>query len=91
MAEAALAAGARIIVTANLRDFPPRATAALGLRAVHPDEFLTGLYNAAPDAIGNAVRTVHARAEAAGGPVELRDLMRRARLPRLAKAIARGG
>ena len=91
VAEAALASGAGLIVTANLRDFPPRATAALGLRAVHPDAFLTGLCNGAPDVVGAAVRTVHARAQVAGGPVDLRDLMRRARLPRLAKAVARAG
>ena len=61
------------------------------LRAVHPDAFLTGLCNGAPDVVGAAVRTVHARAQVAGGPVDLRDLMRRARLPRLAKAVARAG
>lgn len=91
VAEAALAARADLIVTANLRDFPARATAALGLRAVHPDAFLTGLYASAPDPFADAVRIVHARAVGAGGPVELRDLLRRARLPRLAKALARSG
>ena len=41
VAEAALASGAGLIVTANLRDFPPRATAALG--TIAPDAFAEDL------------------------------------------------
>ncbi|WP_134726762.1 RSP_2648 family PIN domain-containing protein [Paracoccus luteus] len=91
VAEAALAADAPLIVTANLRDFPRRATAALGLAAVHPDAFLTDLHRAHPDAVAAIVAASHARAQAMGGPLALRDLMARARLPRLAKALARAG
>lgn len=89
VAEAALAAGTPLIVTANLRDFPRRATAALGLSAVHPDAFLIDLHHRAPDPVAQIVAATHARARAVGGPVALRDLMARARLPRLAKALAR--
>lgn len=87
--ETAMAAGAGLIVTANLRDFPRRALAAVGLRAVHPDEFLRDLYLHAPDAILGALSAAQARAQAAGGALSDRDMMRRAGLPRLAKAIAR--
>ena len=87
--EAALAAGADTIVTANLRDFPSRALAAVGLRAIHPDEFLRDFYLRAPDQVLAAIDATHARAARAGGEMTLKELMRRARLPRLAKAIAR--
>lgn len=87
--ETALAARADAIITANLRDFPRAALAAVGLRAVHPDEFLRDLYLAAPHAVGGAVAAIHARARAAGGDIARKELMRRARLPRLAKAMER--
>lgn len=87
--EAALAAGATGIVTANLRDFPRRAMAALALDAIHPDAFLTRLFHRAPDPVRAAVTAAHDKARALGGPMPLRDMMARARLPRLAKAMAR--
>ncbi|HRO14244.1 MAG TPA: hypothetical protein PLL33_04220 [Paracoccus sp. (in: a-proteobacteria)] len=36
-----------------------------------------------------SVRAAHARAQAIGGPMPLKALLTRARLPRLAKAMAR--
>lgn len=42
---AAVAAGAKTIVTSNLRDFPLRATQPYHIEAVHPDEFLMRLFN----------------------------------------------
>ena len=87
--EAALAAGADQIVTANLRDFPRRALAAVGLAAIHPDEFLRDLYLQAPAQVLAAIAAAEARASAAGGALTHQELMRRARLPRLAKAISR--
>ena len=90
VAEAALAAGATIIVTANLRDFPRRVLAALGLSAVHPDAFLLDLHRRQPDAVAASVHAAHDKAVALGGATTLRDLMARARLPRLGKALAAG-
>ena len=87
--EAALAAGADRIVTANLRDFPRGALASVGLSAIHPDEFLRDLFLHAPGPILAAIAAAGARARAAGGAMTRRELMRRARLPRLAKAIGR--
>ena len=89
--ETALAAGADLIVTANLRDFPSRTLAALGLRAVHPDPFLLGLWQRDAAPVAASVRAAHDRAQALGGPVALRALMGRARLPRLSKALERAG
>lgn len=87
--ETALAAGARLIITLNLRDFPRPALAAAGLEARHPDAVLTDLWAHHPDAVAQAVAQVHARAQALGGAAPLRDLLKRARLPRLGKALSR--
>lgn len=89
--EAALASGAGLIVTANLRDFPSRALSALGLHAVHPDAFLLDLWRHNPDPVAASVQAAHSKAQALGGPMPLRELMARARLPRLAKALRRDG
>lgn len=40
VAAAALGAGARLIVTQNLRDFPPAALSPFGIVAASPDEFI---------------------------------------------------
>lgn len=87
VAEAALAGGAALIVTANLRDFPRRVLADLGLTAVHPDAFLLSLWRSDPAPVAAAVAAAHARAQALGGPVAIDALLARARLPRLAKAL----
>lgn len=86
---AALSAGAGLIITANLRDFPRHILGALGLRAVHPDEFLRDLFLSHPEAILAAVIATEARARQAGGAMTRKELIRRARLPRLGKALAR--
>jgi|SRR5579883_2400391 predicted nucleic acid-binding protein len=41
---AAVAIGARLIVTSNLKDFPPQALRRHGIEAQHPDQFLAQLY-----------------------------------------------
>ncbi|HKI31648.1 MAG TPA: PIN domain-containing protein [Gemmataceae bacterium] len=46
---AAIQAGAEVIVTFNLADFPPGALASHGIEAIHPDLFLSRLIEAAPD------------------------------------------
>lgn len=88
---AAEAAGAPLIVTLNLADFPPRALVPLGLRAQHPDPFLLALHAAAPGSVAAAAAAVRARAEALSGqPQPLRPLLKRAGLPRLGKRLAAG-
>lgn len=89
VAAAARAGGADLILTFNLRDFPARALAPLGLRAEHPDAFLHRLRADHPAAIARAVATVRAEAERLSGqPQPLRPLLKRAGLPRLGKALA---
>ncbi|AMY69730.1 RSP_2648 family PIN domain-containing protein [Frigidibacter mobilis] len=86
---AAIAGGADVIVTLNLRDFPVWALAPKGIRAVHPDAFLLELWRDHPRAVGTVVEAVRAEAERLSGEAQpLRALMKRARLPRLGKALA---
>ena len=88
--DTALAGRATAIVTANLRDFPRGAMAAVGLRALHPDPFLLDLWAHDPEPVMAAIQAAHDRANRlGGGDIAVRDLMKRARLPRLGRAIAR--
>jgi predicted nucleic acid-binding protein len=53
---AAIRAGAEVIVTANLADFPTRTLEQYGIEVRHPDEFIHRLIEAAPDAVCRAAR-----------------------------------
>jgi predicted nucleic acid-binding protein len=53
---AALRAGAEMIVTFNLKDFPAQSLAAYGIAAVHPDEFVQMLFETAPEVVCVSVR-----------------------------------
>lgn len=55
---AAIHAGAQVIVTKNLRDFPAHALAPWGVQAQHPDAFLTGVHQDHPDALGEIVKAI---------------------------------
>ena len=46
---AAIAANAAVIVTFNLADFPSVALAPFGIRALHPDKYLTALFDDVPE------------------------------------------
>lgn len=85
--EAALAGRADLIVTANLRDFPPRLVAGVGLGAVHPDAFVLAMHAAHPGAVREAVERARSRAAVAGGAMTVAAMLGRSRLPRLAKAL----
>ena len=52
----AIRAGAEVIVTYNLKDFPAETLAEFGIRAIHPDEFLVSLFEDAPEIICKAVK-----------------------------------
>ncbi len=88
----ARAAGAGGVVTLNLRDFPSRAMADLGLAVRHPDALLLGFWRDRPEAVAAAVARVAAEAERlSGAPVPVRTLLARAGLPRLGKALGAPG
>ncbi|MFO6464005.1 RSP_2648 family PIN domain-containing protein [Jannaschia sp. KMU-145] len=89
---AASDAGADVLVTLNLRDFPRRDVSAEGIALQPPDAFLMDLWLRDGDLVGAAVEAV--RAEAArlsGEAMPLRPLLKRARLPRLGKALGADG
>ncbi|WP_102109305.1 RSP_2648 family PIN domain-containing protein [Oceaniglobus roseus] len=89
---AAVAGSADLIVTLNAKDFPRHVLAEEGLERLDPDQFLLSLHAAAPDAVAASVARVHAEAERlAGEPLPAKALLKRARLPRLGKALARDG
>ncbi|HDR28069.1 RSP_2648 family PIN domain-containing protein [Rhodovulum sp.] len=86
---AAIAGGADLIVTFNAQDFPRQTLADEGLRRVDPDQMLRELWQAQPAEVEAVVARVHAEAERLSGEaLPLRALMKRARLPRLGKALA---
>jgi hypothetical protein len=82
---AAIAAGAEILLTFNLRDFPVRRLAAHGIALRHPDGFLWELYSDAPEVVGSAIRQA-AAVTGAEEPDAIRRALKRAGLSRLAKA-----
>ena len=53
---AAIRSSASIIVTYNLKDFPPKATKEFGIEAQHPDEFLNHLIDLSPHIVCAAIR-----------------------------------
>lgn len=85
----AIAGGADAIVTFNAQDFPRHTLAAEGLERRDPDGFLWELWSKHPDEMATILSRVHRDAEVmAGAPVSLKSLLKRARLNRLAKAVA---
>lgn len=53
---AAIHCGAGVIVTANLRDFPSDVLSFHGIEAQHPDAFLLGIFETAPNEVIAALR-----------------------------------
>ncbi|MCB2117225.1 MAG: PIN domain-containing protein [Rhodobacteraceae bacterium] len=86
---AAVAGGAEVIVTFNAQDFPRATLAEEGLKRVDPDQFLLYMQALQPETVARAVEAVRETAERLSGePQPLRALLKRARLPRLGKALA---
>lgn len=85
---AAIAGSADVIVTFNAKDFPRQTLAFEGLRRQSPDEFLMDLWLEAPETVASVVARVHGVAcEMSGENLPLRGLLKRARVPRLGKAL----
>ena len=53
---AAIRVGADAILTFNLKDFPPEELERFKLKAIHPDNFLVGLFEDAPVPVCAAVK-----------------------------------
>lgn len=89
---AAIAGGADVLLTMNARDFPGHVLAEEGLTRRDPDGFLWQSWSESPDSVAEAVHEVRREAERLSGedwPV--RRLLKKARLPRLGKALAQAG
>lgn len=78
------------IMTLNAKDFPKGTLADEGLARLAPDEYLYGIWQADADAVRMVADRVLAEAQRLSGqPWEMRALLKKARLPRLAKALTR--
>lgn len=84
----AIAGHADCIVTFNAVDFPRHVLAADGIDRRDPDGLLWQIWSHHPGQVEGVVRDVHATAEQmAGTSIALKSLMKRAQLPKLAKAM----
>jgi len=85
---AAIAGSADVIVTLNSKDFPRQILAEEGLSRSDPDAFLHGIWQAQPEMMADVAIGVLGEARRLGGKDwTMRPLMKKARLPRLAKAL----
>lgn len=84
----AINGGAKILITMNLRDFPRRTLSEFQISPIHPDAFLRGLFDDHPDQLARVTQQVRQQAEQLSGQAQpLRALLKKARLPRLGKAL----
>ena len=84
---AGIKAEASVLVTDNLRDFPRRRLAEHGIQPIGADAFVTDLANREPDRMKIAFDALHAIAPPEAMSAGLPALLKRGRLPRLAKII----
>ncbi len=85
---AAIRGGAGELLTLNIRDFPTNILAEHGILRRHPDEFLLEAFHSKPEALRSVVTDVLERAKQHGiDTSNPRKLLKRARIPRLAKAL----
>ncbi len=86
---AAVDGGADALLTLNVRDFPTNTLAAEGILRRHPDEFLLEGFHSDEAGMREIVAKVMARAAGHGiDTSKPRALLKKARLPRLGKAIS---
>jgi len=85
---AAIRCQAGVIVTYNLKDFPPEALALYGLDVQHPDEFIQHLFDLSPARVCAVVRDQRAALKNPPRSVaELLDTFRRAELATTVAAL----
>jgi len=84
----AVSSSADAIMTLNAKDFPRNVLAEEGLARVDPDGYLHGIWQAHPEAVaGVAARVLEQARRLSDEGWEMRALLKKARLPRLAKAL----
>lgn len=84
---AAIRAGAQVIVTFNLRDFPQTKLTIYDVEAKHPDDFLLELIELWPVQVCDAVRRQQATLK--NPPHTLEELLETLQAQRLPKSVAR--
>lgn len=86
---AAIAGSSDVIITVNASDFPRHVLAEEGVSRADPDAFLLGFFEADPTAMAQVGQAVLDEARRLSGEDwQIRALLKKARLPRLAKALA---
>ncbi|WP_170472554.1 RSP_2648 family PIN domain-containing protein [Ruegeria arenilitoris] len=84
----AVVSSADAIITVNAKDFPKNILAEEGLERCDPDTFLLGFYNEDPQSMGNVAMGILSEANRLSGDRwTMRSLFKKARLPRLGKAL----
>ncbi len=84
----AVDASADMLMTLNAKDFPRGTLAEEGIERVDPDGFLMQLWLATPGPVETAAAAVlEAARQMSAEAWEMRPLLKKARLPRLAKAL----
>ncbi len=84
---AAIRAGAGVIVTCNLADFPAEALARFNIEALHPDDILISLLDAAPEIVCTAVK--RQRESLRNPPKTADELLATLEAHQLTQAVAR--
>ncbi|WP_415920370.1 RSP_2648 family PIN domain-containing protein [Tateyamaria sp. SN6-1] len=85
---AAIHGHADAIMTMNAKDFPRNVLAEEGLTRVDPDGYLLGCAQAHPEPMAHvAAQVLQTARDLSGDPWTLRALLKKARLPRLGKAL----
>lgn len=88
---AAVASSADAIMTLNAKDFPRNLLAEEGLSRIDPDSYLFTVWQAQPEVVTEVARQVLDQARRlSADDWTLRPLLKKARLPRLAKALDQG-
>ena len=83
---AAIVAGADVIVTYNLKDFPATIFEQYGIEAQHPDEFITHMIDLAPPVVCEAAK--RQRMSLKNPPQSVEDLLSAYERQSLAQTVA---
>lgn len=87
---AAIAGSADVLLTSNAQDFPQHTLKEWSIVRRDPDGFIWELWSSHPELVSATVAKVHTEANRlSGSQLPLRALLKKARLPRLGKALGR--
>lgn len=85
---AAISGSADGIITLNAKDFPRNTLSEEGVFRIDPDGYLHGVWQQQPELVQEVgVRVLSEASRLSGKTWEMRPLLKKARLPRLAKAL----